>query len=67
MLELGDHAMLMLPIIACAEAEEVKKLLEGKPRDMRDHMGRAHHHIPEAVCAIRDFWRERALLRTGAF
>jgi yecA family protein len=65
MLERGDHAMLMLPIITCAEVEEVEKLLDGQPQEMRDHMGRAYHHIPEAVCAIRDYWRERAEQRNS--
>lgn len=57
MFERGDQTALMLPIIACAEAEEVEKLLAAQPREMREHIGRAYHHIPEAVCAIRDYWR----------
>jgi yecA family protein len=65
MFERGDQTALMLPIIACAEAEEVEKLLAGQPREMRDHMGRAYHHIPEAVCAIRDYWRQQRASRQG--
>jgi len=66
LLECSDHFMLMLPIITCAEAEEVDKLLEGQPQAMRDHIGRAYHHIPEAVCAMRAYWRERAAQRHSA-
>ena len=60
MFERGDHTALMLPIIACSAAEEVEKLIADRPKDIRDHIGRAYHHIPEAVCAIRDYWRHHA-------
>lgn len=66
MIERSDTSMLMLPIITCAEAEEVEKLLQGQPQEMRDHMGQAYHHIPEAVCAIRDYWRQHAAQRNSA-
>ncbi len=57
MFERGDQTALMLPILACAEVEEVEKLLAGQPVEIREHIGRAYHHIPEAVCAIRDYSR----------
>jgi hypothetical protein len=57
MFERNDHVGLMLPIIACSEVEEVDKLMAGQPQEVRDHVGRAYHHIPEAVCGIRDDWR----------
>jgi len=57
MFQRGDQTALMLPILTCAEIEEVEKLLAGQPAEMREHIGRAYHHIPEAVCAIRDYWR----------
>lgn len=60
MFEREDHVGLMLPILTCAEAEEVEKLIAGRPQEVRDHIGRAYHHIPEAVCAIRDYWRQHA-------
>ena len=63
MFERNDHAGLMLPIIACSEAEEVEKLMAGRPQDVRDHVGRAYHHIPEAVCGIRDYWRHHQTTR----
>ena len=63
MFERNDHVRLMLPIIACAEAEEVEKLIAGRPQAVRDHIGRAYHHIPEAVCAIRDYWQKPAAPR----
>ena len=63
MFEHNDHVGLMLPIIACSEAEEVEKLIAHRPKDVRDHIGRAYHHIPEAVCAIRDYWRHHAAAR----
>ena len=66
MFERGDQTALMLPILACAEVEEVEKLLAGQPAEMREHIGRAYHHIPEAVCAIRDYWRaQRAAGQSG--
>lgn len=65
MFERGDQTALMLPISTCAEAEEVEKLLERQPREMHDHIGRAYHHIPEAVCAIRDYWRQQRASRQG--
>ncbi|MFC7689643.1 hypothetical protein ACFQY5_08435 [Paeniroseomonas aquatica] len=57
MFEHDDHVGLMLPIIACSEAEEVEKLIAGRPQEVRYHVGRAYHHIPEAVCGIRDYCR----------
>jgi len=63
MFERGDQTVLMLPIIACSEAEEVEKLIADRPKDIRDHIGRAYHHIPEAVCAIRDYWQHHAAAR----
>lgn len=63
MFERNDHVGLMLPIIACSEAEEVEKLIAAPPKGVRDHIGRAYHHIPEAVCAIRDYWRQHAAAR----
>ncbi|WP_137128540.1 YecA family protein [Roseomonas sp. HF4] len=60
MFERNDHVGLMLPIIACSEAEEVEKLIADRPTEVRDHIARAYHHIPEAVCAIRDYWRHHA-------
>ncbi|MGK7871140.1 UPF0149 family protein [Falsiroseomonas sp. E2-1-a20] len=57
MFERNDHVGLMLPIIACSEAEEVEKLIAGRPQEVRDHEGRAYHHVLEAVCGIRDYWR----------
>ena len=57
MRERNNHVSLMLPIIACSEAEEVEKLIAGQPQDVRDHVGRAYHHILEAVCCIRNYWR----------
>lgn len=61
--ERNDHVGLMLPIIACAEPEEVEKLVAGRPQEVRDHVGRAYHHIPEAVCGIRDSWRHHQTTR----
>jgi uncharacterized protein len=63
MFERRDHVGLMLPIIACSEAEEVEKLIAGQPQEVRDHVGRAYHHIPEAVCGIRDYWRHHQTAR----
>jgi hypothetical protein len=63
MFERNDQVGLMLPIIACSEAEEVEKLIAGRPQEVRDHVGRAYHHIPEAVCAIRDYWRHHQTTR----
>jgi yecA family protein len=60
MFERNDHVGLMLPIITCEAAEEVEKLIVGRPQEVHDHIGRAYHHIPEAVCAIRDYWRQHA-------
>lgn len=48
----------LLPIIACSEAEEVEKLIAGRPQEVCEHVGRAYHHIPEAICAIRNYWRK---------
>jgi hypothetical protein len=28
-----------------------------RPRALREHVGRAYHHIPEAVLAIHGYWR----------
>ncbi|MBC7802024.1 MAG: hypothetical protein H7Z10_15515 [Gemmatimonadaceae bacterium] len=53
MFERNDHVALMMPIIACETAEEVEKLIARRPREIRYHMGRAYHHIPEPVCASR--------------
>jgi hypothetical protein len=63
MFERNDHVSLMLPIIACSEADEVEKLIAGRPQNVRNHVGRAYHHIPEAVCGIRDYWRHHQTLR----
>lgn len=60
MFERGDHVALMMPIIACEAADEVDKLMEGQPPDVREHVDHAYHHIPEAVCAIRAYWRQNA-------
>ena len=59
MFERNEYVGLMLPIIACSEAEEVQKLIAGQPQEVRDHVGRAYHHIPEAVCTIRAYWRKQ--------
>ena len=54
--ETGHHVTFMLPIIALEAEEEVERLTAGRP-DARAHMARAHHHLPEAVCVIRDYWK----------
>ena len=57
MFERGDHVALMLPIIACDATEEVEQLLRDQP-DKLAHAAQAYHHIPEAVRAIRAYWRQ---------
>ena len=59
MFERGDHVALMLPILTCEMPEEVDKLMAGRPPELREHVGNAYHHIPEAVCAIRAYWRQQ--------
>jgi uncharacterized protein len=59
MFERGDHVALMLPIIACGATEEVERLLQGRP-EVLAHVAQAYHHIPEAVRAIRAYWRQHA-------
>jgi uncharacterized protein len=56
--ETGHHVTFMLPIIALEAEEEVERLTAGLP-DARAHMARAYHHVPEAVCSIRDYWQAR--------
>ena len=56
--ETGHHVSLMLPIIALEAEEEVERLTAEQP-GARAHMARAYHHLPEAVCAIRDYWKAR--------
>ncbi|GAV36820.1 hypothetical protein ROTAS13_04509 [Roseomonas sp. TAS13] len=46
----------MLPIIALEAEEEVERLTAGRP-EARAHMAWAYHHVPEAVCSIRDYWQ----------
>jgi len=31
--------------------------MAGRPREVREHVGRAYHHIPEAVLTIHGYWR----------
>ena len=57
MLERDDHVGLMLPIITCDATEEVERLLQGQPEKLA-HAAQAYHHIPEAVRAIRAYWRQ---------
>ena len=57
MFERGDHVTLMLPITTCEVPDEVDRLMAGSPREVREHVGRAYHHIPEAVSAIHGYWR----------
>ncbi len=59
MFERGDHVALMLPIIACEATGEVEDLLKDRPEALA-HVAQAYHHIPEAVCAIRAYWRQSA-------
>ncbi|WP_426960019.1 YecA family protein [Muricoccus radiodurans] len=54
--ETGHHVSLMVPIIALEAEEEAERLTVGNPQ-ARAHLARAYHHVPEAVCAIRDYWR----------
>lgn len=35
--------------------------MRGRP--IRDHIARAYHYIPEAVCAIGPYWRHHAAAR----
>jgi uncharacterized protein len=56
--ETGNHVTFMLPIIALEAEEEVERLTAVRP-EARAHMARAHHHVPEAVCTIRDYWQAR--------
>jgi uncharacterized protein len=57
MLECDNEVGLMLPIITCDAAEQVEQLLRGQP-DKLAHIAQAYHHIPEAVRAIRAYWRQ---------
>jgi hypothetical protein len=59
MVERGGHVALMLPIIACDATREVERLLQGRPEPLA-HVAQACHHIPEAVRAIRAYWRQHA-------
>ncbi|GGJ02283.1 hypothetical protein [Neoroseomonas lacus] len=60
MFERNDHVGLMLSIIPCEAAEEVEKLIAGRPPAVRNLIGRAYHHTPRAVCAIRAYRRQHA-------
>jgi uncharacterized protein len=59
MFERGDHVALMLPIITCEATEEVEHLLKDRAEALA-HVAQAYHHIPEAVRAIRAYWRQHA-------